>query len=98
MYSLLDTQEIMMDPQDRKSTRLNSSHPSTSYDVFCLKKIMALLVTDHLLDVVARPARGLHRIAAKAQLTLSDLKPCLSCCLIHRPMMPVADLLDLPGD
>src|SRR6266581_7919270 len=24
--------------QDRKSTRLNSSHPSISYDVFCLKK------------------------------------------------------------
>src|SRR5690348_17675275 len=23
---------------DRKSTRLNSSHPSISYDVFCLKK------------------------------------------------------------
>src|SRR5438876_11212470 len=25
-------------PQDRKSTRLNSSHPSISYAVFCLKK------------------------------------------------------------
>src|SRR6266581_5186414 len=25
-------------PPDRKSTRLNSSHPSTSYAVFCLKK------------------------------------------------------------
>src|SRR5690348_17829709 len=24
--------------QDRKSTRLNSSHPSTSYAAFCLKK------------------------------------------------------------
>src|SRR5690348_17985593 len=24
--------------QDRKSTRLNSSHPSNSYAVFCLKK------------------------------------------------------------
>src|SRR6266487_5092624 len=24
--------------EDRKSTRLNSSHPSISYDVFCLKK------------------------------------------------------------
>src|SRR5690348_17941270 len=27
-----------MDPGDRKSTRLNSSHPSISYAVFCLKK------------------------------------------------------------
>src|SRR6266581_3415029 len=26
------------DRTDRKSTRLNSSHPSTSYAVFCLKK------------------------------------------------------------
>src|SRR3712207_7175007 len=25
-------------PQDRKSTRLNSSHANTSYAVFCLKK------------------------------------------------------------
>src|SRR5688572_31534889 len=25
-------------PQDRKSTRLNSSHSQTSYAVFCLKK------------------------------------------------------------
>src|SRR5690348_18025403 len=30
---------ILMDPlEDRKSTRLNSSHPSISYAVFCLKK------------------------------------------------------------
>src|SRR5438876_2533552 len=27
-----------MKNQDRKSTRLNSSHPSISYAVFCLKK------------------------------------------------------------
>src|SRR5438876_6685309 len=27
-----------MDNTDRKSTRLNSSHPSISYAVFCLKK------------------------------------------------------------
>src|SRR5690348_17674991 len=27
-----------VDRQDRKSTRLNSSHPSISYAVFCLKK------------------------------------------------------------
>src|SRR5689334_24776128 len=26
------------DPQDRKSTRLNSSHSSISYAVFCMKK------------------------------------------------------------
>src|SRR5690348_17911201 len=27
-------------PKDRKSTRLNSSHPSISYAVFCMKKKM----------------------------------------------------------
>src|SRR5438876_6562028 len=31
---------------DRKSTRLNSSHPSISYAVFCLKKKNKLLKTD----------------------------------------------------
>src|SRR5690348_9711459 len=29
---------IFIDELDRKSTRLNSSHPSISYAVFCLKK------------------------------------------------------------
>src|SRR5713226_9300395 len=29
---------LLLVAQDRKSTRLNSSHPSISYAVFCLKK------------------------------------------------------------
>src|SRR5690348_18096426 len=29
---------VALIPPDRKSTRLNSSHPSISYAVFCLKK------------------------------------------------------------
>src|SRR5690348_17802738 len=34
--------------QDRKSTRLNSSHPSISYAVFCLKKKIKLTtITNH---------------------------------------------------
>src|SRR5690348_18125886 len=37
-----DTAEALVldvtDVEDRKSTRLNSSHPSISYAVFCLKK------------------------------------------------------------
>src|SRR5690348_17698248 len=43
-YGLLEAMEIAFPPivneikQDRKSTRLNSSHPSISYAVFCLKK------------------------------------------------------------
>src|SRR2546422_11498659 len=31
-------EEIPLDPSDRKSTRLNSSHGYISYAVFCLKK------------------------------------------------------------
>src|SRR5690348_17652469 len=31
-------EEVKLLTEDRKSTRLNSSHPSISYAVFCLKK------------------------------------------------------------
>src|SRR4051794_41476678 len=36
----MDAEAVLEHPleQDRKSTRLNSSHPSISYAVFCLKK------------------------------------------------------------
>src|SRR5690348_17597605 len=35
---IADELRLMLTPPDRKSTRLNSSHPSISYAVFCLKK------------------------------------------------------------
>src|SRR3989338_1424114 len=38
-------------PPDRKSTRLNSSHSSISYAVFCLKKIFYFLM-------IRRPPRS----------------------------------------
>src|SRR5690348_18109686 len=41
-------------PKDRKSTRLNSSHPSISYAVFCLKKKK----TRHLCPDRRRPGTG----------------------------------------
>src|SRR5690348_17513565 len=34
----IDCKGLVIAPGDRKSTRLNSSHPSISYAVFCLKK------------------------------------------------------------
>src|SRR4051794_41716558 len=34
--------------EDRKSTRLNSSHPSISYAVFCLKKKKKTNTSDHM--------------------------------------------------
>src|SRR5690348_10959931 len=37
--AIVDGQSLYdLDIEDRKSTRLNSSHPSISYAVFCLKK------------------------------------------------------------
>src|SRR4051794_41206951 len=39
---------------DRKSTRLNSSHPSISYAVFCLKKKKLELIVLHLIEPIAR--------------------------------------------
>src|SRR5438034_3706178 len=35
---VLQMDEIVDEPEDRKSTRLNSSHTVISYAVFCLKK------------------------------------------------------------
>src|SRR5207253_5057465 len=38
MLDLIRSSEPRLPPQDRKSTRLNSSHVAISYAVFCLKK------------------------------------------------------------
>src|SRR4051794_41718224 len=38
--------------RDRKSTRLNSSHPSISYAVFCLKKKKFNEINYHLLSAI----------------------------------------------
>src|SRR5690348_17833264 len=41
--------------QDRKSTRLNSSHPSISYAVFCLKKkitVFAILTSMIIINAI----------------------------------------------
>src|SRR5438876_1676705 len=43
-----------LESKDRKSTRLNSSHPSISYAVFCLKKKKqnGQTISDHLEHIV----------------------------------------------
>src|SRR3712207_7605125 len=38
LYLLLNSFGTVPDPEDRKSTRLNSSHANISYAVFCLKQ------------------------------------------------------------
>src|SRR5438309_3652515 len=49
---------------DRKSTRLNSSHSSISYAVFCLKKKIELkVVRPHLQSVVMKPQDRVVEIA-----------------------------------
>src|SRR2546430_7387465 len=40
--------------QDRKSTRLNSSHSQISYAVFCLKKKKKQQIPTHALDYTAQ--------------------------------------------
>src|SRR2546427_1772056 len=47
MFALTTSLQVLS-PQDRKSTRLNSSHSQISYAVFCLKKKNITLVhTSH---------------------------------------------------
>src|SRR5258708_20415242 len=38
-------EQVFVDIQDRKSTRLNSSHQIISYAVFCLKKKKVIIIT-----------------------------------------------------
>src|SRR5207249_12148764 len=38
LFDACDTLAVVLNSKDRKSTRLNSSHVSISYAVFCLKK------------------------------------------------------------
>src|SRR5438876_7640365 len=55
--------------RDRKSTRLNSSHPSTSYAVFCLKKKKTC--TTELKDILDIPHDiQLHRLDASDCFTI----------------------------
>src|SRR5690349_23249118 len=46
----------LVDDQDRKSTRLNSSHVEISYAVFCLKK--KITIDKH----TSTPQRNTHRV------------------------------------
>src|SRR5437867_7618341 len=52
-------------PKDRKSTRLNSSHRTISYAVFCLKKkkLMGRIVIPHVSVILIEPTnRPIRRI------------------------------------
>src|SRR5690348_18212023 len=49
---------------DRKSTRLNSSHPSISYAVFCLKKKTNRMVT---IPTLTTPSTAAHQFGSIAR-------------------------------
>src|SRR5215510_14153826 len=83
-------------PQDRKSTRLNSSHVATSYAVFCLKKKnrdvdYGLVRSDKVAPrdhvVADAPRHGTRR--TQAQLDMARLQPVV-VLMIRRP--PIATL------
>src|SRR5690348_18113386 len=57
--------------EDRKSTRLNSSHPSISYAVFCLKKKTIAVVYGALAVSVVLPAATFGTIHSLASHTLA---------------------------
>src|SRR6202165_2038852 len=51
--------------KDRKSTRLNSSHPTISYAVFCLKKKNIITVPNYVFQIAmfAMVGGGLHTMS-----------------------------------
>src|SRR5437868_12508301 len=51
LKSLSDLERTAFERQDRKSTRLNSSHVSISYAVFCLKKKRDVMTVDRAIDL-----------------------------------------------
>src|SRR3712207_1740472 len=50
----------LLEPADRKSTRLNSSHANISYAVFCLKKKHETLIVQHRRENPTRGTRPLR--------------------------------------
>src|SRR5580765_5211383 len=58
---------------DRKSTRLNSSHPSISYAVFCVKKKMCLTLVLGFTGAIAVSVDGArHYLQTQLDLTNND--------------------------
>src|SRR5438309_8721312 len=56
---------------DRKSTRLNSSHSSISYAVFCLKKINITVKVDQPFAIAVMTFRRLNDVRVTTLDTLS---------------------------
>src|SRR5256885_8982767 len=61
---------------DRKSTRLNSSHPVISYSVFCLKKKTSILALSLALTIVPAATPAPYRRRPRACPTCPSHMPC----------------------
>src|SRR5690348_17424591 len=67
----ISTKQVPSLVSDRKSTRLNSSHPSTSYAVLCAKKKLVIALAGGYLRT-AVPAPNSIAVAPALLLTYSD--------------------------
>src|SRR2546430_12596193 len=56
--------------EDRKSTRLNSSHSQISYAVFCLKKKRAMLLMAYVIGTRTSRGRSLLILGAYTQASI----------------------------
>src|SRR5579863_10713906 len=70
--------------QDRKSTRLNSSHPSISYAVFCLKKKTQIDLTPPLLSQKKQTPED-----PRAEVVIFASFASMSCFVISDSFMPI---------
>src|SRR2546429_1721940 len=61
--SVLETVRLLSDFEDRKSTRLNSSHGYISYAVFCLKKKKNQSQTTTLVGTLCKTMRSFVRLS-----------------------------------
>src|SRR6476646_2275908 len=62
------------------------------------RRLLALRMADHLLDVIARPTRCRDRIATETEGMHADRKPRLFRSLIYRPVAALAERLDVAAE
>src|SRR2546430_4476672 len=65
--ALQDEEQQPEDDQDRKSTRLNSSHSQISYAVFCLKKKNQYFTNDQIYEMTRKYNAQDHLVHQQTQ-------------------------------
>src|SRR5207245_3580334 len=90
-----DVRAAMRTPRlarDRKSTRLNSSHGSISYAVFCLKKKIPEVARQAVLRRVAHPPAALQRADRVEERRFRGQLHSAVRCLTHLALRLLATL------